>query len=85
MRESRLGQTKEILCCSGGKVLGPGSVGRLENDNNSSATTATIMIFILSTSVAHPLSNHTKVLAGGLAFNSNLLIRDGVLYLDYHY
>jgi hypothetical protein len=37
-----LGQTKEILCCSGGNVLGPGSVGRLENDNNSHVTIATI-------------------------------------------
>jgi hypothetical protein len=36
------GQTKEILCCSGRKVLGPGSVGRLENDNNSHVTIATI-------------------------------------------
>jgi hypothetical protein len=61
-------------------VLGPGSVGRLENDNNSRVTIATINFLFPVNEVPQ---RHFAV--GQLAIKSNLLIREGVLYLDYHY
>jgi hypothetical protein len=82
------------MLLAGGKVLGPGLVGKM-NDNNSHVTIKFFMkIFILSTSAAfhccpaHPLSKLIiahKISGRAAGHLLKILVRDGVLYLDYHY